>query len=201
MSDTLWEDTEAALAAIRVQDDREPSVALVLGSGLGAYADTLDDRTVISYADIPGFQQSTVSGHSGELVFGSVAGLTVVVMKGRVHLYEGYGVKAVTFPLRVLRRAGATTLIITNAAGGINPSFAPGDLVALEDHLNLTGQNPLFGPNDDRFGPRFPDVSEPYDAELRRIAFEVAGTQGFTLKSGCMRASTDPATRLPPKSA
>ncbi len=143
MTDSLWERTERAVEAIRSLDTREPAIALVLGSGLGAYADDLDNKTTIPYGEIPGFPVSTVSGHSGTLVIGEVNGLPVAVMQGRVHLYEGHDAKTVTFPLRVLWRLGARALIVTNSAGSLNPKLKPGDLVVLRDHLNLTGQNPL----------------------------------------------------------
>lgn len=186
-----------AAEAIARHDARVPTVALVLGSGLGGYADTLDDKQVIPYGEIPGFPRSTVSGHSGELVIGTVGGMVVAAMKGRVHLYEGHDAGRVVFPLRVLRARGASHLVITNAAGGINASYRPGDLVVLSDHLNLTGRNPLIGPNDDALGPRFPDMSTAYTPALRALALEVGAEQGLTLREGVYAGLLGPTYETP----
>lgn len=183
-TNSLWDRLQATAIAIRAFDERVPTVALVLGSGLGAYADTLENATRIPYTECPGFPVSTVSGHAGQLVIGEVDGLTVVAMQGRTHLYEGYGPQAVVFPLRSLYALGARTLIITNAAGGLNASYSPGQLVAITDHLNMTGQNPLEGHNVDELGPRFPDMTDAYDPALRLLANEVAAEQGISLRWG-----------------
>lgn len=193
----LWDRMNAAADAIRKADDRIPAVALVLGSGLGAYADTLENKTTIPYDQIPGFPSSTVTGHAGQLVIGEVDGLVVVAMQGRVHLYEGHGPQVITLPVRALYLLGAKTLIITNAAGGLNPSYTQGDLVAISDHLNLTHTNPLLGHNLDELGPRFPDMTTAYDPELRKIAVKVARNQGVTLKSGVYAGLLGPSYETP----
>ena len=193
----LWDQMSAAANAIRKVDERSPAVALVLGSGLGAYADTLENKTAIPYDQIPGFPSSTVAGHAGQLVIGEVDGLVVVAMQGRVHLYEGHGAQVITLPLRTLYLLGARTLIITNAAGGLNPDYVQGDLVALSDHLNLTGSNPLLGENFDELGLRFPDMTTAYDPELRKLAVKVARSQGLTLKSGVYAGLLGPSYETP----
>jgi purine-nucleoside phosphorylase len=191
------DEVRRAADAIARLDGRAPTVAMVLGSGLGGYADTLAERQVIPYGEIPGFPRSTVSGHSGELVIGTVEGMVVAAMKGRVHLYEGHDAGRVVFPLRVLRARGASHLLITNAAGGINASYRPGDLVVLSDHLNLTGRNPLVGPNDDAVGPRFPDMSTAYTPALRALALEVGAEQGLTLHEGVYAGLLGPTYETP----
>lgn len=187
----------AAAEAVRKMDDRVPAVALVLGSGLGAYADTLKNTTRIPYDKIPGFPSSTVTGHAGQLVIGEVDGLVVVAMQGRVHLYEGHGARVITLPVRTLNLLGARTLIITNAAGGLNPDYVQGDLVALSDHLNLTHTNPLLGDNLDELGPRFPDMTTAYDPGLRKLAVKVARSQGLSLKSGVYAGLLGPSYETP----
>jgi purine-nucleoside phosphorylase len=162
-------------------------VGLVLGSGLGAYADKLHDAVAIDYRDIPYFPVSTVHGHAGRLVVGRAGGPTGPVcaaMQGRVHFYEGHEMTRVTFPIRVLARLGCATFVITNAAGGCNPAYAPGDLVAITDHLNLMPSSPLRGTNEERFGPRFPDMTVAYAPELRALAHEAARGLGFELREG-----------------
>lgn len=168
--------TRAASAAsfVETRTALRPRIAIVLGSGLGAFAGQLENATAIPFAEIPHFPQSTVPGHSGRLVIGVVEGVPVAVMQGRVHAYEGYSSEEVTFPVRVLGRMGITQLVLTNAAGGINPAFHQGQLVLIADHINLTGRNPVAGANDERFGPRFFDMSEAYSARLRRSAREAA---------------------------
>ena len=163
-------DPDAALAAIRRRTDRRPAVGIVLGSGLGGLADEVGAATRISYAEIPGFARSTAPGHSGELVVGALAGKDVAVMKGRLHYYEGYDMAAVAFPMRVFKAWGIGTVILTNACGGLNPAFRAGDLMLLSDHINLMPANPLRGPNDERLGPRFPDMVGTYTDELRALA-------------------------------
>jgi len=174
-----------------------PRIALVLGSGLGAFADDLDRATRIPYADIPGFPRSTAVGHAGTLVVGESAGVPVAAMQGRVHLYEGYSAQQVAFPLRVFNRMGIQAVVLTNAAGGINPGYDRGALVAIRDHINLQGHNPLVGSNDDRFGPRFPDMTDAYSADLRRIAADEATRAGIELFEGIYAAMLGPSYETP----
>ncbi len=171
----MTRDTAAAVTAIARSSTQRPSVAIVLGSGLGALAEEVSGADRIPYAKIPGWERSTAPGHAGELVIGSLEGKTVAVMKGRLHYYEGYDMTAVTFPVRVFAAMGIRTLIVTNACGGLNPSYRTGDLMVVSDHINLMGANPLRGPNDDALGPRFPDMVGTYTEELRRLAHEVDG--------------------------
>lgn len=166
-------DPLAAVAAIRTRTAANPSVAIVLGSGLGRLADDVTDATRIPYTGIPGWERSTAPGHSGELVVGTLAGKTVAVMKGRLHYYEGYDMPAVAFPIRVFKAWGIDTVILTNACGGLNPTFKTGDLMLLEDHINFMPANPLRGPNDERLGARFPDMVGTYTEELRATAKSV----------------------------
>jgi purine-nucleoside phosphorylase len=174
-----------------------PRIALVLGSGLGAFADEFTDATYIRYSEIPSFPKSTAIGHAGNLVIGTMAGVPVAAMQGRVHLYEGYSAHQVAFPVRVFHCMGVKALILTNAAGGINPSFQRGALVAICDHINLQGQNPLVGTNDDRLGPRFPDMTDAYDVEFRRIAAEEATRIGTNLFEGVYAALLGPSYETP----
>ena len=166
-------DPEAALAAIRAKTKAVPAVAIVLGSGLGRLADDVTGATRIPYADIPGWERSTAPGHSGELVVGTLGGKPVAVMRGRLHYYEGYDMAAIAFPVRVFRAWGIDTIILTNACGGLNPKLKAGDLMLLEDHINFMPANPLRGPNDERLGPRFPDMVGTYTEELRYLAKSV----------------------------
>lgn len=166
-------DTAAAVTAIRALTRQQPTVAIILGSGLGALAEAVGKADRIPYAKIPGWERSTAPGHAGELVIGTLEGKTVAVMKGRLHYYEGYDIKAVTFPVRVFKALGIETLIVTNACGGLNPSYRAGDLMVISDHINFMGANPLRGANDDAIGPRFPDMVGTYTEELRKIAHEV----------------------------
>jgi purine-nucleoside phosphorylase len=163
-------DPRSAVEAVRRRASLQPAVAIVLGSGLGALADEVQAATRIPYGDIPGWERSTAPGHAGELVVGTLAGKPAAVMKGRLHFYEGYPMHAVTFPIRVFRAWGIETVILTNAAGGLNPAFAAGDLMAISDHISFFPENPLRGPNDDAVGPRFPDMLGTYTEELRRLA-------------------------------
>ncbi len=174
-----------------------PSVGLVLGSGLGAFAESVENATVIPYAEIPHFPSSTAIGHKGELVLGHRHGVPVVVMSGRVHFYEGYRMDQVVFPVRVLGRLGVETLIITNAAGGINIAYRPGDFMVIEDHINLLGTNPLIGPNEAALGERFFDVSEAYDPALRETASEACRAAGVTAHRGVYVAFTGPSYETP----
>src|SRR6185369_975373 len=175
---------------VRRRFGRAPDVAVILGTGLGGLAGRVVVEASIDYADIPGFPLSTVESHAGRLLCGTLAGKTVVAMQGRFHRYEGYSLAQVTFPVRVLRALGARVLVVSNACGGMHPLWPPGDLMLIADHINLLGDNPLIGPNDDRLGPRFPDMSEPYDSRLREIAREVAASQGTVLREGVYVAVT-----------
>lgn len=174
-----------------------PQVALVLGSGLGPFADTFDDRTSVSYKDVEGMPQSAVEGHAGNFVFGRVAGVPVLAMQGRVHLYEGFTPAQVVFGLRTMIDAGAKAAIITNAAGGIRADLHRASLMLIRDHINLTGMNCLLGPNDDAVGPRFPDMSEAYSADLRAIALEVANREGILLSEGVYAGLLGPTYETP----
>jgi len=176
---------------------RRPSHAVVLGSGLGAFADHLSNRLEIPYADIPGWPRSTAAGHAGKLVFGELENLHVVVMSGRAHLYEGYSPAEVVHGVRVLARLGARVMVFTNAAGGIHPSFERGALVLITDHINLQGSNPLVGPNDDSLGPRFPDMSEAYSKAFRQIARRTAWEMGVELQEGVYAAMLGPSYETP----
>jgi len=174
-----------------------PRVGLVLGSGLGGFAAELEQRVEIPYAEIPHWPVSTAEGHAGRLIFGRLEGVNLAVMAGRVHLYEGYRADQVVFGVRVLGRLGVRTLVLTNAAGGINPAFSRGGLVLISDHINLQGANPLAGPNDETLGPRFPDMTEAYSAELRRIAHEAARELGIVLQEGVYAAVLGPSYETP----
>jgi len=175
----VYDQVMEAVASIRTRVSLTPSVALVLGSGLGDLAGEVRDATGIPYEEIPHFARSTVAGHAGRLLFGTLAEVPVVVMQGRFHFYEGYSPQVLTLPVRVLSALGARTLLVTNAAGGINPAYRPGDFMLISDHINLpglAGANPLLGPNDERFGERFPPLARAYDANLRSLARSVAAT-------------------------
>ena len=183
---------EACAQAVRARFNKPVDAAIILGTGLGALADEIQVETIIDYSDLPNFPLSTVESHKGRLLCGTLAGRTVVAMQGRFHRYEGYSLLQVTYPVRVLRALGAETLIVSNACGGMHPLWSAGDLMLIADHINLLGDNPLIGPNDDALGPRFPDMSEPYDASLRVIAREVAVANGITLREGIYAAVQGP---------
>jgi len=170
----------------------EADVGVILGTGLGAFADRLEEPTVLPYSEIPHFAVSTVPGHKGRLVGGLVEGRRVVVQQGRVHFYEGLGFERILLPLRVMYELGARTLIVTNAAGAVNADFEPGNIMLITDHINMMGTNPLIGPNDERLGPRFPDMSSAYDAELRHLALDSARELGIELRQGVYLAVTGP---------
>ncbi len=188
---------DAALRYLQSRTDSRPAVAVVLGSGLGGFADELSGRVEIPYGEIPGWPHSTAIGHAGRLVFGRLGSIDVVVMSGRAHLYEGYTPAQVTFGVRVLGKLGVHGMIFTNAAGGINPAFGRGGLVLISDHINLQGSNPLAGPNDDSLGPRFPDMSEAYSERYRTIAGEVAAELGIHLPEGVYAAVLGPSYETP----
>jgi len=166
-------DISAAIGTIDAHTRHRPTVAIILGSGLGALAEDVQEADRIPYERIPGWRPSTAPGHAGELVVGKLVGKTVAVMKGRLHYYEGYDVREITFPVRVFKAWGIDTLVITNACGGLNPSFKAGDLMVIRDHINFMPANPLRGPNDDALGPRFPDMVDAYTPELRKLAHAV----------------------------
>ncbi len=187
----------AAAEYILSRIDSKPSIGLILGSGLGDFAETLEEKTVIAYEDIPGFPRSTVLGHEGALVIGRVCGRTVVVMQGRVHYYEGYAQQLITMPVRVMRLLGVKQLVLTNAAGGVNLNFAPGDLMLISDHINFSGSNPLIGPNADELGPRFPDASDVYTARLRKLILPEAEKNGIALKQGVYMMFSGPSFETP----
>ncbi len=182
----------AAAQAIRLRFAKTPSEAVILGTGLGQLADHMTIEATIDYADIPGFPLSTVESHAGRLLCGTLGGRTIVAMQGRFHRYEGYSLHEVTFPVRVLRTLGAETLIVSNACGGLHPLWARGDVMLINDHINMLGDNPLVGPNDPALGPRFPDMSVAYDAPLRALARQVALAQGITLREGIYVAVVGP---------
>lgn len=182
----------AALAAVRARSDLRPRVAFVLGTGLGGLAAEVDVEEVIAYADLPGVVVPTVETHAGLLLLGRLEGVPVAVLQGRFHRYEGYSLAEIVFPVRLMKLLGAETLFLSGACGGMNPLWSPGDLVLLDDHLNLMGDNPLIGPNLDDFGPRFPDMSAPYDPQLQALAEQVALDEGIRLQRGVYAAVTGP---------
>ncbi|HXN42414.1 MAG TPA: purine-nucleoside phosphorylase, partial [Myxococcaceae bacterium] len=194
----LYEDLQTTVRAIL---DRAggvaPSVGIILGSGLGSFAENLEEKNVFQYADLPNFPRVSVPGHAGRLVLGHLDGQPTVAMQGRIHHYEGYSPAQVALPARVLCALGIRVLMVTNASGSINPSFVPGDLMAIVDHLNLAGWNPLVGPNDDRLGPRFPDMSAAYDPALVALMFESAARQGVALKRGVYAMLRGPSYETP----
>jgi purine-nucleoside phosphorylase len=185
------------IASIDALHRQRPVIGLILGSGLGAYADSLENRTIIPYDKLPYFPSSTAPGHSGNLVLGEAEGVPVAVLQGRVHYYEGYSMADVTFPTRVLGGLGVRRLIITNAAGGINVDFKPGDLMLIKDHINLMGSNPLIGANPDEMGPRFPDMSEAYDPAMRSIALQVAQQKQIPVREGIYIGLAGPSYETP----
>ena len=186
------ERVDAAAAVVRARFDRAPDAAIILGTGLGALAAEIAVDETLDYATIPGFPRATVESHAGRLLCGTLGGRTVIAMQGRFHRYEGYSLQQVTFPVRVLRALGADSLLVSNASGGMHPLWSPGDLMLIADHINLLGDNPLVGPNDDTLGPRFPDMSLPYDAGLRDVARSVARREGMTLREGVYAAVPGP---------
>lgn len=175
----------------------QAEIGIILGSGLGDYAEALEDAVKLPYSEIPGFPRSTVAGHAGMWCCGTLHGKRVVMMQGRFHYYEGYGMKDVTLPVRVMQKIGVKTLIVTNAAGGVNLGYHPGELMVIGDIFSMTAQNPLIGPNLDAFGPRFPDMSCAFDKELRALAHECANEQGFALREGVYAQMTGPTYETP----
>jgi purine-nucleoside phosphorylase len=197
MTSDLFARAESAAAFIQSQTQLRPKIGLVLGSGLGSFADDLTEAVRIPYSQIPSFPRSTAIGHAGQLVIGKSGGVPVAVMQGRVHLYEGYSAAEVAFPTRVLGRMGIRELILTNAAGGINPAYGQGALVMLRDHINLQGQNPLTGTNDERFGPRFPDMTYTYSKHFREIALDEAKKLSIVPHEGVYAALAGPSYETP----
>lgn len=185
---------------VRAHTQHQPVVGLILGSGLGPLADAIAAPDIIATADIPHWPASTVQGHTGRLVIGPLAGTTALVLQGRTHFYEGYGMDRVTLPVRVMLELGIQMLIVTNAAGGLNPNYRPGDLMLIRDHINfpgMAGNNPLRGPNEERYGPRFPDMTQPYDPTLRALAHQVAAEAGFALREGVYAYVAGPSFETP----
>jgi len=188
----LFEQVQEAVAQIRKSTDMSPKVGIILGTGLGALAKEIESPLVIPYGKIPHFPLSTVESHAGELVFGKLGPSQVVAMRGRFHRYEGYSLQQVTFPVRVMKALGVESLLVSNACGGMNRSLEPGDLMVIEDHVNLMGDNPLIGKNDDRLGPRWPDMAEPYSKEIIALVQRIAWEKRIHLKKGVYVAVTGP---------
>jgi len=197
LMDDQFTRAETAAKSVLQRTPLRPQIGLVLGSGLGGFADSLSDATQIPYAEIPAFPRSTAIGHAGQLVIGKSGTVAVAAMQGRVHLYEGYSAQEVAFPMRVFGRMGICAVILTNAAGGINLNYQQGALALIRDHINLQGTNPLVGPNDDRFGVRFPDMTQAYAREYRGLAQEEAGKLGMTLHEGVYSALLGPSYETP----
>src|SRR5262245_41137 len=194
---SLYERAQKAAQAISLRAKTDVPVAIVLGSGLGSFAEDLGDPVRIPYDEIPGFAHATVEGHAGRLVIGTAENVTIAAMQGRFHFYEGYSLEEVTFPIRVLKLLGVRTLILTNAAGSLNTEFTPGSLMVISDHINLMGVNPLIGPNDERFGPRFPDLTATYDPDLQNIVIEEAKAIQVDLRRGVYAALSGPSYETP----
>ncbi|WP_042458059.1 purine-nucleoside phosphorylase [Neobacillus dielmonensis] len=192
-----FESIQNAVQFLKKKYDKTPKIGLILGSGLGVLADEIEQAVKIPYKEIPDFPVSTVEGHAGQLVFGNINGVEVVAMQGRFHFYEGYSMEKVTFPVRVMKQIGIETLIVTNAAGGVNESFTPGDLMIISDHINNMGTNPLIGPNDTQFGVRFPDLTEAYNKDLRKLAKEIAAQLQINVKEGVYFGNPGPVYETP----
>ncbi|RNB81554.1 purine-nucleoside phosphorylase [Brevibacillus fluminis] len=193
----MSEAIQLAKRAIEERIAKAPTIGLVLGSGLGVLADEISNSVAIPYEEIPHFGRSTVVGHKGQLVIGMLEGKQVVAMQGRFHTYEGHGMDSVVFPIRVLKEIGVEQLIVTNAAGGVNESYMPGDLMVISDHLNMAARNPLIGPNDEKYGVRFPDMSEAYNKLLRALAHATAADLGLSLKEGVYAWMLGPSYETP----
>jgi len=196
----LLSEIDALVEIIRSKWAGQLQYGIILGSGLGGVADSVHNSISIPYNDLPGWPLSTVKGHAGRMVIGQLENKNVLVMQGRIHFYEGYSMQVVTMPIRVMQRLGIKCLIITNAAGGVNPTFIPGDVMLITDHLNLmgmSGQNPLSGPNLDEFGPRFPDMSQAYDRDMMEIARKVAKEKGINLREGVYAGLSGPSFETP----
>ncbi len=183
---------EETVTFLRTKTDAQPGIGIILGTGLGALVDDIEIETSISYGEIPNFPVSTVEFHEGKLMFGKLCGKSIVAMQGRFHYYEGYTMQQITFPVRVMKFLGVYTLLVSNACGGINADMNPGDVMLITDHINLLGDNPLIGENDDTLGPRFPDMSEPYSRDLIKLAEEIAQKEDLKIKKGVYAAMTGP---------
>lgn len=183
---------EEALSYLKKHTDEKPNYLIILGTGLGRLAEEIEVIDSISYSDIPHFPVSTVESHAGRLLFGTLSGKKVVAMQGRFHYYEGYSMQQIAFPIRVLNALGAQRLIVSNACGGMNPNYSRGEIMLINDHINMLGDNPLIGPNDDELGPRFPDMSEPYTEELMEVAEQVALEKGIKMHQGVYLALSGP---------
>jgi len=194
MSDSasLFDRIQSAAAVVRQRSAPPPEIGIILGTGLGGLGKEITVKAEIPYGDIPGFVKSTVESHAGKLILGTLEGRHVVAMSGRFHRYEGYSMAEITFPVRVMRALGAGTLAVSNIAGGVNRHFSPGDLMVIEDHINLMGDNPLIGPNDERLGGRWPDLCDCYDPALRRVALDLGRAAGLRMRTGVYAAMTGP---------
>jgi purine-nucleoside phosphorylase len=197
LMENISERINESIQSIRKYSEIKPEVAIILGTGLGKLADQIEDKLSIPYKDISNFPISTVHGHSGNLVLGKLENKQIVAMQGRFHFYEGYSMKEVTFPVRVMKQLGAKIIIISNAAGGMNRFFRRGDLMLITDHINLMGDNPLIGPNDDELGPRFPDMSQAYDLELMKLTEKVVLEEGILMHKGIYAGLTGPMLETP----
>lgn len=189
---SLFEQVEQAAAAIRAKTKLSPKIGIILGSGLGNLTEEIQADASIEYGDIPNFLKSTAPGHKGRIVVGTLSGKPVVAMEGRFHPYEGYDLAKITLPVRVMKALGCDSLLVSNACGGMNPQYSKGDIMLIEDHINLIGGNPLIGPNDERLGPRFPDMSQPYCKKLIALAKEIAVEQKLPVQQGVYVAVTGP---------
>src|SRR5262245_54025814 len=188
----LYDKIQTSVAAIRQKWDRTPKAGIILGTGLGGLVQRMEREAEIEYGDVPHFLKSTATSHRGRLVCGTLEGVPVVAMEGRFHMYEGYPLKEITFPVRVMKALGASLLVVSNACGGMNPNYRCGDIMVIEDHINLMGDNPLIGVNDDRLGPRFPDMSEPYDRQLVEQALAIARHEAIVAHKGVFAAVAGP---------
>jgi len=188
----MYEKVKATVEFLNDKVSMRPKVGIILGSGLGGLVDLIEDQTEIEYSEIPNFPESTVKGHAGKLVFGKIGDVEVLAMKGRFHFYEGYDMRTVTYPVYVMKEFGITNLIVSNAAGGANETFEPGTLMIIDDFINFFGTNPLIGPNDERFGVRFPDMSEAYSSELKDLARKVASRINVSYREGVYMGFTGP---------
>jgi purine-nucleoside phosphorylase len=181
-----------ARAYLEDRTDIKPEIAIILGTGLGALGEEIQKEAIISYEDIPHFPVSTVESHAGRIIFGAISGKPVMAMQGRFHYYEGYSMQQITFPVRIMKALGANSLLVSNACGGMNPLYKPGDIMIITDHINLLGDNPLIGMNDDELGPRFPDMSEPYTVELIELAEKIALQEKLKVQKGVYVALSGP---------
>lgn len=197
MTEKYTEAIEKASSFLKSKGVEKPEIGLILGSGLGELANEADNAVVVPYEDIPEFPVSTVEGHAGQLVYGDLGGKKVLAMQGRFHYYEGYSMQEVTFPVRVMKALGVGSLVVTNAAGGVNEDFTPGDLMIITDHINMIGVNPLHGPNDNELGPRFTDMSNAYNKEYQRLIEEAASEQDVTVQKGVYMGLSGPTYETP----